>query len=196
MCVVARRAVCLPMCCPMPEGATVTLPLPLRHVPAANGHYDSGRRIRAGALIRASLVDIGWPLRQAARRSGFSRNRVGEFAAGEPADPEFVAWLCALRAIHKRFSSPFARSITVTGNRPPYRRREVYRAITVIGWSTRLLAERMGEHRTALLRHLGRGGALEPRASRWLELLETGHETYPRPEYRVFTKDTEGFSHV
>lgn len=201
MCGVALQGAYLLTCCPMPEmqGAGIACRRPLLpdvSSPGAGSVIRSDGRIRAGALIRACLDDIGWPLRQAARRSGFSRNRVGEFAAGEPVNPEFVEWLCALRAVHKRFPSPLARSIVVAGNRPPYRRHEVFRAITIIGWSFRFLAQGMGEHRTALLRHLDRGGALEPRSSRWLEQLETGHETYPRPEYRNCAMRTGGFSDV
>lgn len=134
-----------------------------------------------GVLIGTALVWIGWPLQQLSRRSGYDRHEITRWMRkGGMPDP-FRLWLTALRAVHVRYPSPFAVSVQPGGNRPPLGRWEVLRIQLVIGWSERHLAERLGEHRTALRRRLEAGGTLDMQESRWLELLEDGHRLNPRP---------------
>ncbi|GBR28626.1 hypothetical protein AA3271_2798 [Gluconobacter japonicus NBRC 3271] len=54
-------------------------------------------------------------------------------------------------------------------------------ALITIGWSERTLADRLGEHRTALRRLIEEQGHLPERQSRWLEALADGHRDLPRP---------------
>lgn len=147
------------------------------------GTRASTPRPVCGREIQLCLSTIGWGFLQVERRSGIDRHQIRRWIRGTPADPEFLAWLQALRGLHQRYVSPFAPTITGLGNRPSLCAHGVARACLVIGWSERTLAERAGEQRTAMRRRLYKGGLLCPRTSRWLDLLESGHRDYPRPEY-------------
>lgn len=132
--------------------------------------------------VRRLLREIGWGVRQAARRSGMSRDRITRWRDGAAAaDPAFVAWLTELGSLHRRLSSPLARAVPRAGNRPDLDAAGVTCALIVIGWSERQLADRMGTHRTTLRRILEGQGLLASRESRWLEALADGHRDLPRP---------------
>lgn len=132
-------------------------------------------------LIGMALVWIGWPLQQLSRRSGYDRHEITRWMRKGGMPEPFRAWLIALQAVHVRYPTPLALSVRPGGNRPPLGKWEVLRAQLVIGWSERQLAEKLGEHRTALRRRLDGGETLDARESRWLELLEDGHRLNPRP---------------
>lgn len=132
--------------------------------------------------VRRMLREIGWGVRQAARRSGVSRDRITRWRDGvTTADPAFMAWLTELTGLHRRLSSPLARAVPRAGNRPDLDAAGVTCALIVIGWSERQLADRMGAHRTSLRRILEGQGLLPTRESRWLEALADGHRDLPRP---------------
>lgn len=149
-----------------------------RGEPGNNGEQGHS----AGLLLASCRQTMGWTLMQLERRSGIPRSEFRCWARGQAAMPvEVRVWLCALRALHRQYPSPLSASVRMGGNRPPMGPREVARACLVIGWSERVLAERMGEHRTHLRRLLERGERLDPRRSRWLDHLEDGHLTWSRP---------------
>ncbi|QEO18783.1 transcriptional regulator [Acetobacter vaccinii] len=144
---------------------------------------DNGEQMQSpGLLLVSCRQTIGWTLMQMERRSGIPRSEFRRWERGQAAMPvEVRAWLCALRALHRQYASPLSASVRMGGNRQPMGPREVARACLVIGWSERVLAERMGEHRTHLRRLMERGERLTPRRSRWLDHLEDGHLTWSRP---------------
>lgn len=142
---------------------------------------EEAARPADGVLIGTALVWIGWPLQQLSRRSGYDRHEITRWMLKGGMPEPFRLWLAALRAVHIRYPSPLATTVRPGGNRPPLGRWEVLRIQLVIGWSERQLAERLGEHRTALRRRLEAGETLDARESQWLELLEDGHRLYQRP---------------
>ena len=150
------------------------------------GHVDSrcvrpGHR-RTALSISGELSAIGWGVRQASRRSGVSKDRILRWQSGQGIpDPEFLKWLAALGMLHRRLSHPLARAVPPVGNRPPLNGYAMTSALLTIGWSERTLAERLGEHRTALRRVLEEQGYLPERQSRWLEALADGHRELLRP---------------
>nr|WP_252350153.1 transcriptional regulator [Gluconobacter cerinus] len=150
------------------------------------GRVDS-RSVRPGhrrvtLSIGSELSVIGWSARQAARRSGVSKDRILRWQDGQgQPDPHFLKWLSALGFLHRRLSHPLARAVPPPGNRPPLNGYAVTSALITIGWSERVLAERLGEHRTALRRLISSHGHLPVRESRWLEALADGHRDLPRP---------------
>ncbi len=147
------------------------------------GFSPMSRTIRKpAATIATDLETIGWSLRQASRRSGFSRWQIQRWEHGAaPADPRFRSWLRELAELHSRLSSPLARAVPPPGNRLPLDGYGVTDALLTIGWSERLLAKRLGEHHTALRRLIIRNATFPARASRWLEALADGHRELPRP---------------
>ena len=150
------------------------------------GHVDS-RSVRPGHMraalsIAGELSTIGWGVRQASRRSGVSKDRILRWQSGHSIpDPDFLRWLAALGMLHRRLSHPLARAVPPAGNRPPLNGYAMTSALMTIGWSERTLAERLGEHRTALRRLIEEQGHLPERQSRWLEALADGHRDLPRP---------------
>ena len=147
------------------------------------------RRRRCATLsISDELSVIGWGVRQASRRSGFSKDRIQRWQAGLGVpDPNFLKWLSALGFLHRRLHHPLARSVPPAGNRPLLNAYAVTSARITIGWSERTLAERLGEHRTALRRLINGHGLLPERESRWLEALADGHRDLPRPRLSLMT---------
>jgi len=132
--------------------------------------------------IDAMLGRIGWSICQAARRSHVSRDRIMRWRRGGSEPPAaFMVWLTALGGLHTRLASPLSRDVPVASNRAPMDAYAVGRALMIIGWSERRLAEHMGYHRTEVRRMLESGGRLGSRSSRWLEMLENGHRDLPCP---------------
>jgi lambda repressor-like predicted transcriptional regulator len=132
--------------------------------------------------IAVMLGTIGWSVRQAERRSGVARDRIRRWRDGvAPPDPGFMAWLTALTYLHRRLASPLSPAVPPAGNRPCLPPAAITEALLVIGWSERMLARRMGEHRNAVRRILAGEQLLSARGSRWLDALADGHRELGRP---------------
>lgn len=137
---------------------------------------------QAASLIDVRLNGIGWSVCQASRRSQISRDRIARWRHGIGEPPQsFMDWLDALHALHRRYATPLSCDVPIAGNRAPMDAYAVGRALMIIGWSERRLAEHLGYHRTELRRLLESGDRLGARSSRWLEMLENGHRDLPRP---------------
>ncbi|MFT9091326.1 MAG: helix-turn-helix transcriptional regulator [Gluconacetobacter sp.] len=132
------------------------------------------------SLARAFSV-IGWTPTQAERRSRISRHRIARWLDGAMPDPDFVRWIADLEALHRRYWSPYAETVTPGANRPAPGAYEVCVARMTIGWSERQLAERSGIHRTELRRYFAGRQGRGWRLGRWLELLADGHRLYASP---------------
>ncbi|MBB2164527.1 transcriptional regulator [Gluconacetobacter sp. 1b LMG 1731] len=143
---------------------------------------------RGFETVENDLEAIGWGLRQVSRRSGFSRARITRLKSttldhdGSPAERAFRRWIADLARLHRRFYSPLSPAVPAPGNRPCLNGAGVNRALIIIGWSERFLAESLAMHRTELRRVLENGGELSPRPSRWLDVLCDGHIDLPRPD--------------
>ena len=138
--------------------------------------------------VEDDLEAIGWGLRQVSRRSGFSRARITRLKSttlehdGSQAERAFRRWIADLARLHRRFYSPLSPAVSPPGNRPCLNGAGVSRALIIIGWSERFLAESLAMHRTELRRVLENGGEVSPRPSRWLDVLCDGHIDLPRPD--------------
>lgn len=144
--------------------------------------HDLPAQLLIGGQIARSLRFIGWTVVQAEKRSRIGRNRISRWIGGVPPEPAFVQWLDRLVKWHKAWSSPLLPPIGHSGNRPPMKAYEYYKALLIIGWSERVAIGHMGHNRTVMRLSLSRGGALTETESRWLSYLELGHLTYPAPE--------------